>query len=284
MNYREAIHRAVNELTPVVGDSARIDAEVLLMHVLSLDRAGLYSRFDSSLTPPQEQLFLEYLGRRLTCEPVAYITGTREFFALPFHVDRRVLIPRPDTEILVERAIQLAPSLGNHLVIADVGVGSGAIAVSLAVNLPNARIYGIDQSEGALEVALKNVLLHHVSQQVTLLQGSLLEPLPEPADLIAANLPYVRRSDLPNLQPDVINFEPVLALDGGEDGLDKIRELLASIDGKLKPGGTILLEIGYDEGQAAIEIAKKAFPNATVTILKDLAGLDRVVAIRTEKS
>jgi release factor glutamine methyltransferase len=191
-----------------------------------------------------------------------------------------VLIPRPETELLVEKAIEISQ---RRAVVADVGTGSGAIAVSLAVHLPQALVYATDASRGALEVAARNCRRHCVEDRVHLLQGHLLEPLPEPVDLITANLPYVSQAELAQLPPDIRLYEPREALDGGPDGLDHIRRLLAQAGEHLKPRGVVLLEIGATQGEAVIALAKRHFPAARVEIAKDYAGLDRVVIVETPR-
>jgi release factor glutamine methyltransferase len=222
---------------------------------------------------------------------VAYIRGLKEFYGLEFHVDRRVLIPRPETELLVEKAIEWiagkakrtrGEDAGPAVTVADVGTGSGCIAVSLAVNLPEIQVYAIDPSPQALEVASLNCHRHGVGEGVRLLEGAMLDPLPEQVDAITANLPYVRTRDLALLPRDIRDYEPLFALDGGEEGLDAIWLLLRQAPSHLRPGGTILLEIGCHQGEAVKEIALGHFPGARVRVFKDYAGVERVVAIETE--
>lgn len=220
------------------------------------------------------------VGRRLSHEPTAYLTGHKEFFGLEFEVTPAVLIPRPETETLVEKAVELATALcPGPCSIADVGTGCGAIAISLAVNLPNASIYATDVSRAALQVGRVNSQRHGVSGRITLLQGDLVDPLPAPVDLMVANLPYVRDSELADLAPEITDFEPTLALAGGIDGLRRIEEFISQARRKLLPTGAVLLEIGHDQGQSVCEIARRYFPTSTVSITSDLSGLDRVVSI-----
>ncbi|MBI4286525.1 MAG: peptide chain release factor N(5)-glutamine methyltransferase [Chloroflexi bacterium] len=268
--------RAREVLTAASIDDAALESEMLLRYVLNLSRVELFQQLNTALTPGQEQAFAGLVARRLSREPTAYITGHREFYGLDFYVDRRVLIPRPETELLVEKAIALAE--GNPIaVIADVGTGSGAIAVSLAVNLPGAKIYATDIAADALDVARLNCRKHGVAGQIGLLEGDLLDPLPRPVDIIVANLPYVRKSDL--AQVNTIDFEPKIALDGGADGLDKLRCLCQQVPGKLRHGGHILLEIGQGQGEAISMLLHRLFPFAGVEVTPDLAGIDRVVAV-----
>jgi len=169
--------------------------------------------------------------------------------------------------------------LPESCLIADIGTGCGAIAVALAVNLPQAKIYATDISFSALDVARGNCQRHNVSDKVTLLHGDMLDPLPEPVHLIVANLPYITESELTGLPPEISIFEPQLAFAGGKDGLQQIERLLSQTRGRLLGGGTVLLEIGYEQGQAVCEMATKYLPEARVSITTDLSGLDRLVSI-----
>jgi release factor glutamine methyltransferase len=257
-------------------DTPRFDAEILLAHALGITRAQLHAHPQSQLRPTEQANYHQSIERRAQREPVAYIVGHQEFYGLDLFVDDRVLIPRPETELLVERAIQISQ---RQAVMADVGTGSGAIAISLAVHLPQALIYATDASPGALQVAARNCRRHRVEDRVHLLQGHLLGPLPEPVDLIAANLPYISQAELAQLPPDIRLYEPREALDGGSDGLDHIRRLLAQAGEHLKPGGVVLLEIGATQGKAVTKLARRHFPAAKVEIVADYAGLDRIVTV-----
>jgi release factor glutamine methyltransferase len=276
LTLREVLNQAQTALEARSIEDARLEAEVLLRHVLDLTRTGLYSDFYRTLTEAQLAEFWRLLKRRFAGEPVAYITGHREFYGLDFTVTPDVLIPRPETEVLVEQAISLA---GNRaLSIADIGTGCGAIAISLAVKLLAARIFATDISPAALEVARRNCERHRVADRVTLVLGDLLEPLPGPVDMIVANLPYVRTAELPLVNTS--GFEPRLALDGGVGGLDQIRRLCAAVPRYLNAGGALLLEIGLgqrDTVAAAVATALARYlPAAGVAFAADLAGIDRV--------
>ena len=259
----------------------RLEAEVMLMHLMRMPRQDLFARQESELSPEQQRDLDAMRQRRLTREPLAYIVGQREFYGLDLLVDSRVLIPRPETETLVELALFMASmmSAAPGLVIADVGTGCGAIAASLAMHLPSARVYALDISEQALEVAGCNIMAHDVAGRVILGKGNLLEPLPEPVDLIVANLPYLPSARIPTLQPEV-RQEPLQALDGGPDGLDCIRGLLAQAAGKLKDRGAILLELDPEQVPAVYKLARSHFPGAKTSVEQDLAGLDRVMIVR----
>jgi len=266
-------------------DTPRLDAEVLLAHVLGKERTWLYQHPDQPLTTEQQNAFFNMTARRKKREPVAYIVGHKEFFGLDFLLNRHVLVPRPETELLVETAIQIARNnrAQSKIIIADVGTGSGCIAISLAKHLPQVNIFALDISEQALEVARQNADRHHVSHQITFLLGNLLEPLPEPVDIIVSNPPYVNSPVLtaPFTTPEVHQFEPQLALNGGQDGLEVIRELLTKTKELLKSKGSLLVEIGSDQGQKVKMLAKAQFAKADIQIIKDLAGLDRLLVIHT---
>ena len=273
MSLKQALSRARGILAEKDIEDAPLEGELLLRHALGIDRTQLYLDLDHELSPEQYEAFRQLLERRLSGEPAAYITGRREFYGLDFYVDPRVLIPRPESELLVEEALRLAQ---EHPIstIAEVGTGSGAIAISLALELPEPKIYATDISGPALEVARLNCQRHGVTDKVYLLHGDMLEPLPEPVDLIMANLPYVRRSELAEIE-----FEPLLALDGGSDGMEKIRRLCCQIGDKLCPGGSLLLEIGEGQGKGVTNLLTTLFPTAEIKLTPDLGGIERVVRL-----
>jgi len=273
MSRKQALGRARGILAEKSIDDAPLEGELLLRHVLGVSRPQFYLDLDDELSPEQYEALRQLIKRRLSGEPAAYITSHCEFYSLDFHVDPRVLIPRPESELLVEAALGLAQ---NHPLsaIAEVGTGSGAIAISLALELPGTNIYATDISAPALEVARINCQRHGVTDRVFLLQGDMLDPLPEPVDLIIANLPYVRKSEL-----SAVRFEPLLALDGGSDGLGKIRRLCRQLGGKLRPGGFLLLEIGEGQGVAVTTLLQTIFPNAQIRLMPDLSGIERVVSL-----
>jgi len=263
-------------------DTPRLDAELLLGHVLGLTRAKIHAHPNRRLDAAELDSYRELIERRRQHEPVAYIIGHKEFYGLDFYVDRRVLIPRPETELLVEKGLEIGRAASHPLTIADVGTGSGAIAISLAVHLPQAIIYALDASSDALEVAALNRRCHGVEGRVHLLQGDLLSPLPKPVDLIVANLPYVSEVEWDLLPRTIMAYEPRSALDGGPDGLDAIRRLLAQARSYLKPQAKILLEIGAAQGAAVADLAGRHFPIATVEVVQDYAELDRMVIVEIQ--
>lgn len=263
-------------------DTPRLDAELLLGHVLGLTRAQIHIYSDRRLDAAELDTYRELIERRRWHEPMAYILGYKEFYGLVFYVDQRVLIPRPETELLVEKGLEIGQSVSYPLTIADVGTGSGAIAISLAAHLPQAIIYALDASPEALEVAALNCRRHGVERHVHLLQGDLLSPLPEPVDLIVANLPYVCGTEWEQLPRTIAAYEPRSALDGGPDGLDAIRRLLARARFHLKPRARVLLEIGATQGAVVTDLARHHFSTATVEVIQDYAGLDRIVVIEIQ--
>ena len=263
-------------------DTPRLDAEVLLGHVLGLTRAQIHAHLDRRLHAAELESYYELIERRRQHEPVAYIIGHKEFYGLDFYVNQRVLIPRPETELLVEKGLEIGRAASHPLTIADVGTGCGAMAISLAVYLPQAIIYALDASSEALEVTALNCRRYRLEKHVHLVQGDLRLPLPELVDLIVANLPYVSGAEWEQLPRTIAAYEPRFALDGGPDGLDAIRRLLAQVRSHLKPQATILLEIGATQGAAVTNLARRHFPAATVGVVQDYAGLDRMVVIEIQ--
>jgi release factor glutamine methyltransferase len=274
---RQALARARGVLAESGIEDAPLEGEILLRHVLGISRSQLFTDPDIEFSPAQEQALNQLLERRARGEPAAYITGHREFYGLDFSVNISVLIPRPETELLVEKALEIARN-GSVPTIADIGTGCGAIAISLAVNLPGARIYATDLSPGALKVARANCRRHGVAGRIVLLRGNLLEPLKKPVDMIVANLPYVSEADLPRTGP--LRYEPVLALNGGQKGLDIIKVLCCQAREKLGRGGNLLLEIGQGQSDSVTGILREVFPAGRLGIHRDLAGIERVVTLR----
>ena len=279
MKLKQALSQAREILVTRNIEDASLESELLLRHTLNISRMQLYIDLDCELRPEQEETFQNLIRRRLNHEPTAYIIGHREFYGLDFYVSPHVLIPRPESELLVEKALGLAQ---NHRVstIAEIGTGCGAIAISLALHLPQQKIYATDISASALKVAQLNCKKHGVLHRIHLLQGNLLDPLPEPVDLIMANLPYVKKAELPRINP--AEFEPLLALNGGTDGLQKIRQLCQQANKKLSPSGYLLLEVGRGQGEAVTSLLHSLFPGTKVEVLADLSVLDRVVSLHFE--
>ena len=284
MTLKQALSHAREILVANNIEDAAIECELLLRHTLKISRVQLYQNLNQALNPEQEEAFWHLVKRRLSHEPPAYITRHCEFYGLDFYVDPRVLIPRPESELLVEEALKLAsehpPKKNYPQLIAEVGTGSGAIAVTLAMYLPQAKIYATDISETALEVAAINCQRYQVGNRVQLLLGNMLEALPESVDLIVANLPYIRDSEMENLTPEIQLFEPKIALAGGKDGLDKIYQLCQQAGDRLRPKGCLLIEIGLEQGNAVTTSLRRLLPSGQITVIPDLSGIDRAVSLR----
>ena len=277
MTVRQALSRAVEILTSAGIETPYLEAELLLRHTLKQDRVDFYLQLDSELSPEQDDEFQGYVQRRLNNEPTAYITGHREFYGLDFIVNRDVLIPRPESELLVDKTLEIARSR-NLASIADIGTGCGAIAISLAVNLPKTEIYATDISPAALKMAHYNCRRHKVADRVNLLEGDLLGPLQVPVDIIIANLPYVREPELAGVNTN--GFEPVIALDGGVNGLEKVRRLCIQAGDKLRLGGYLLMEIGQGQGEEVSALLSGLYPSGKVELTPDLSGIKRVVKMQ----
>lgn len=273
----DLLRQATTFLRESDSPSPRLDAEVILAHCLGLRRVDLYTWPDRAVSSPQERDYWALLERRSIGEPTSYLLGHKEFFGLTFTVDQRVLIPRPETELLVERALERARYWARtDLRLADIGTGSGCIAVSLARHLPTAHIYATDISAASLSVARENCRGHGVEGRVDLLWGDLCEPLPEAVDLLLSNPPYTVWDTLPS---GIVKYEPRLALDGGLDGLDIYRRLLPQLAGHLRPGGLALLEIGDGQAEAVVDLIRVVLPGVPFQVWPDYAGLMRVVEI-----
>ena len=262
-----------------------IEAEVLIRHALGMERSEFFAALNQRVAPEERVRIDQLVSRRLQREPLAYIRGHREFYGLDFVVNPHVLIPRQETEMLVDKVLELFPAdrRGGNVDIADVGTGSGAIAIAIASSLPRATLYATDASWEALAVADTNRRRHGVSERVHLLHGDLLEPLRAPVDVIVSNPPYIRSSDVSSLAPEV-RREPSFALDGGEDGLAVTRRLLEKAPSYVRPGGCILIEISPEQLGRVSRLAQEAMSGATVSFDRDLLGLPRVVIVAQELS
>lgn len=284
MTLEEALRAAQADLAAAGIEDAWLEAEVLLRHALGLDRARLLSRLREELSPTEHAPFRSLVGRRLAHEPTAYIVGHREFYGLELETTPAALIPRAETELLVEEVLSVLTAGGKRAepwLVADVGTGNGAVAVALATHLPAATVHAVEVSAEALALARRNADRHGVTERIHFHRGDLLDPLPEPVDAIAANLPYVRSADWEALPPEIRDHEPRAALDGGPTGLREVERLLRQAPDFLRPGGVLAAEIGWDQGPQASAIARLCFPRAIVGVKRDLAGLDRVLLVRT---
>ncbi|MFW5966775.1 MAG: peptide chain release factor N(5)-glutamine methyltransferase [Persicimonas sp.] len=264
-----------------VTESARLDAELLLTHVLDLDRVALYTHFDRPMDSEELDAYRALIKRRVEGEPVAYLIGRRGFWDFELEVDPRVLIPRPETEVLVEEALERIEANQSATII-DVGTGSGAIALALARERPEATVIGTDTSADALEVARENAQRLGLGDRVEFVDGDLFEGVEQrwlPCDFVVSNPPYVAERDRDQIMTDVRDFEPEGALFAGEDGLDVIRRLIPAAHDALAEGGHFLCEIGAEQGEAAERICQEA-GFTQVNIRKDYSDRDRVVCAR----
>ena len=259
-------------------DSPRLDAELLLSHVLGMDRVRLYMQYDRPLVPDELEAYRALVKRRAGHEPVAYITGTRGFWSLDLKVDRRALIPRPETEVLVEEVLKHIPE-DSPATFVDVGTGTGAIALAVASERPNLRVIATDASAEALALARENAERAGLADRVEFLEGDLLAAVPAQLtiDHVASNPPYVAETERDRLDPEVRDWEPAAALFAGPDGLDVIRRLAEQAAHRLTPGGWLTVEIGWDQGRTAPEVLARA-GLADVVVRKDYSQNDRVVS------
>ncbi|HXL03213.1 MAG: peptide chain release factor N(5)-glutamine methyltransferase [Firmicutes bacterium] len=281
---RDALSAATRRLGEAGIPSARLDAEVLLMHVLGIKREHLYAHPERRLDFSEYERYQAVLERRLTRLPVAYITGKKEFMSLEFIVDEHVLIPRPETEILVEEVtsrLKISPHKARPAIVADIGTGSGAIAVSIAWFLKTVKVIATDISADALTIARQNSEKHQVDHRVEFLQGDLVSPLAgrgleHKLAAIVSNPPYLSRRAMAVVPPEVAK-EPKSALFGGEQGLDFSFTILEDSRRYLTPGGFVALEAGYGQAKILAEFAKDVLGYDEVGIVLDLAGIERVV-------
>ncbi|MBI2858751.1 MAG: peptide chain release factor N(5)-glutamine methyltransferase [Chloroflexi bacterium] len=264
-------------------ESPRFEADLMVRHAMGLTPLEMLLDPSRVVTQREAKKLRDWIGRRIHREPLAYVLGTSDFYGMELFVDHRALIPRPETELLVEKAVENATRMVQegtaNPVVADIGTGSGCIAVSVAVLVPQAEVLGIDISEHALKLARLNVVKHRVGGRITLLQGDLCRPLSDKVNILVANLPYVVAADLPFLDPE-LHFEPRIALDGGDDGLACIRRFLESAPAVIRDGGVVLLEVGVGQAGTVAHLALGQFPRAAISIFPDLAGIRRVVMVR----
>jgi release factor glutamine methyltransferase len=282
----QTIQKLLNQVTEYLTDkgvdSPRLSAELLLSHVLGLKRIELYTQFDRVVTKQQSDQLHNLAERAGRYEPIAYLVGKTEFYCLELEVSPDCMIPRPETELLVERAIEFLRSRRGQQVICDLCTGCGCIAIALARNYPNVNIIATDISDAALAVAARNIEKYKLKDRIKLLCGDLFDPLVpqldvEKFDLIACNPPYVSAPEFEKLDRNVKDYEPRLALFAGADGLDVYRRIIEKVDSFLKPDAALMLEIGYAQGRAVRELLEKANCFAEITIEKDQHNNDRIV-------
>lgn len=280
MRLREAWARSRKRLELANIPDAGIEAQVILRYALGIDRATFHASPDRELSVEDVEAFERLVERRYEGEPLSYITGHREFYGLDFLVTPDVLVPRHETEFLVEAVLEYARSRGDYaLTIADIGTGSGCIAVAVGHHLPNATVYATDVSHEALRVADENVRKHGLGGQVRLRHGNLFEALDRPVDVVASNPPYLSDDKAADLPPDV-QREPRIALAAGQDGMDVLSRLIMGVREYVKPGGLLALEIDPRRFEAVKRLAGRACEGGEIGVVKDHAGLDRVVTVR----
>ena len=281
---REEMNRATRELLESGVDSPQLDAEVLMSRVIGKPRIFVIAHDELQLEQNELDRFRSHVERRKKREPLAYIIGTREFWGLDFDVASGVLVPRPDTEILVETALSKLIGVSDPLVV-DVGAGTGCIAISIAVELPDAVVYTTDLNPIAIELAERNAIKHDVEIRVPVIKGDLLDGLPEKLkgklDALVSNPPYIPSDEIDDLQPEVAIYEPRGALDGGSDGLKYIRLILEAAREYLRPGGWMILEVGMGQAEAVIDYAH-SLGYVEIEVKKDLAEIERVVSARVD--
>jgi len=268
-------------------EPARLSAELLLSHVLNQPRIKLYTDFERPLTQQELDVYRPLVQRAGEHEPIAYLTGKAHFFNLEFEVNRDVLIPRPDTETIVENVLQLARREAGFEAprVLDLCTGSGCIAAAIAAHLKTATVVAIDNSAAAIVVAKRNVDKLNLSERISIELGDLYEPLTrivdaQPFDLIVSNPPYIPTAELEKLDRSVKDYEPRTALDGGDDGLDFHRRILNGVQERLRPAGQMFLEIMFDQGPGAMELAESFGFLDNMRIIKDHSGNARVLAVR----
>lgn len=264
----------------------RQEAEILLLHCLGIDKVHLYLDYMAELNPEEHSLLNYYLSRRLALEPVPYITGRTQFYGLDFAVGPGVLVPRTDSELLVEKVLEhILDRYGSKmlpLLIADVGTGSGCLAVSLATNLPRCRLLAVDISKKALETARINIAKHCLEDRIDLVRSDLLSACEiERLDIVVANLPYISGDEYESLSLDTLKHEPAIALEGGVDGLHQIGRLMRQVSGETRDRLALFFEVGRGQAADVSEMALRYFSRAKVHVFKDTGKIDRVVKVLT---
>lgn len=284
MKIKEILQRSTSDLQPI-SESSALDASLLLSKVTGYSKVELFLKDEEDLSAEQLKNFEMLLQRRLKSEPMAYILGEKEFWGLRFEVVPGVLIPRPDTETLVATLLALIPNTEYEGKVADLGTGSGAILLSILSELPHFKGVGVDKNDTALQIAQKNAKNLELDERSIFVHSHWLDSVDDSFDVVVSNPPYIETSTIQGLMEDVKGFEPLSALDGGEDGLDCYRSLLKSAYGKLRKGGLLLLEIGYNQRESVAQLLQSYKTDADegnafeqIECFKDLSGNDRVIA------
>jgi len=285
LSVADTVNSATLQLSEAGIANARLDAEALLSHVLRKNRAWIITHGENSLDDASSAIFRDAIGRRTKREPLQYIIGNQEFWGLEFMVTPDVLIPRPETEFIIEAALATIEDRIGPARIIDLCTGSGCIAVSLAKELSGAHVLAIDTSARALLVAKKNAANHGVSDRIRFFEGDLFEPLkqfdmPGQMDLIVSNPPYVRADELDTLQPEVRDFEPEMALIAGPEGTELAKRIIQLAPKYLKKNGALIMEMGLGQAAALRNIAGKTGAYTAPEIIKDLAGIERIMVAR----
>ena len=285
---RNILKSAIEKLKKSEIEFPEINADTLLAYILSCDRANLYTNPDDLMNDSDICKYNELIHKRASHVPLQYITKRVEFMSLDFVVDEGVLIPRPETEILVEAVIKKTDNKRYHdriITIIDIGTGSGNIAVSLAKSISNVKIYASDISREALTVANENVLRHDVTDQIHLLHGNVFEAFSSnvkkgQVDFIVSNPPYVSKSESKNLEPELIDHEPLLALIGGVDGLFFYKQIIKDAANWIKPGGYLIIEIGETQANSIIKLMQNELHYDEIEIINDLQGKERIISAK----
>jgi len=288
MTIGEALRRAANKLKMSNIETPAFEAGVILCHVLNCDKTFIYSNSEDILDSRSAGVFSGLIDKRAERMPLQYITGKQEFMSLEFDVAPGILIPRQDTEILVEEVIQYSNSLNHNnrqIIILDIGTGSGCIGVSLAYYIQNSHVTALDISENALGIARKNAQKHNVSANMSFVLAHITTAIKEwtipEFDIVVSNPPYIPAKDIEALQPEVKGFEPLTALDGGDDGLDFYRIIVNGSPACLKPGGLLAFEVGKGQSGDVSRLMERYYSD--IRIVKDLSGIERVVMGRLRK-
>lgn len=284
LNIIKAMKKAQTLLDEAGIGASQLEAGMLMAHLLGCERTHLYLDRDRVLAFQEIEDYFNMVDKRIQGTPIHYIIGYREFMGLKFYVNENVLIPRPDTEVLVEHVINYCRNSGMHfLKILDIGTGSGAIAVSLAKYIENCQVTAIDIDDKALQVAKKNGIVHGVDDRIEFIQGDLFCPLMESKDkfhIMVSNPPYIPTADIEKLEIQVKDYEPIKALDGGREGLDFYMRLAKDAPNFLHDGGLWAVEVGYNQAQQVAEILREQGCYHDIEFIKDLSGYNRVVSAR----
>ncbi|MGE5474574.1 MAG: peptide chain release factor N(5)-glutamine methyltransferase [Ignavibacteriales bacterium] len=279
MTIKEVIKEGIDILKPNI-ESAWLEAHVLLGYVLNKERTFLISHDDEAITKQEYDKYMDCLNKRISGIPLQYITGNQEFMSLNFNVDPSVLIPRPETEILVEEILKYVSSSSEneHINILDIGTGSGCISVSIAHNSEKAMITAVDISKDALDTAKKNAEKHGITDRIRFIESNLFSGIEKKEfDVIVSNPPYIETKIISSLQTEVKDYEPMQALDGGSDGLDCIKRIIEDAHLYLKSGGLLAFEVGHDQAERTASIIAENGRYQNIRIIKDYSGIDRVV-------